>query len=871
MNPPRQQRPSLICLLFSPAGRLGRAEFAHALLLVGSLFYLMTVTMDRSLGKDALWMLSPWLLWSSFAISTQRLHDLGRSGWWLWWAAVPVIGPLYLTWVLLLKRGQPAPNTHGSRRNQPLDYFKNDQGTPAGNGKGWLIDDVSQLNPVNVLQVARPQTVQELQELLRATTGPVSVGGGRFSMGGQTASPDSLHIDLRSLNRITAFSPSEKWIRVESGTRWCDIQQHIDSHDLSVKIMQSYANFTVGGTLSVNAHGRYMGLGPVVLSVRWIELVLADGSLVRASATEYARLFYAAIGGYSAIGVIVAAELDLAGNVPVERTHQKLSRQDYPSWFSSYVRDDKAAVFHNGDLYPPDLRRIRAVTWRQTGRKPSSRHRLMPLRETCHVNRYLIWAFSETPFGHWRRERIIEPLLYLFRRVHWRNYEAGYDVMAIEPKSRKTNTFVLQEYFVPVARFKAFAAQLAEIVIRHRAKVINVSIRHSIADPGTLLAWAPEEVFAFVIYHKQRTDPASCSAVAVWTRELIEAALAQGGSYYLPYQTHATPDQFRRAYPRAFQLFDLKQQLDPGGRFRNVLWDKYSNDIPPAVPTMNTSSSEFHAVFDNTGLRDAFYRFLQIVFHLYPEDRFHHLIHEVCAKSDQDDGIYNEVQGRLKEIKPFLSELTYALPALRKQKGEMTRQTLELLGNERAIDGYVEIGSTGRYISDLRKHLKLSGGIYLINDVSPSHTPGDIFERGQIAKLGIFLPLDSYAPIESGQIPDSSIDLVTIYIGFHHCPTEQLDAFIRSIHRVLRPGGSLILRDHDVKTPAMATFVSLVHTVFNLGLGVPFQTNENEFKRFRSMDEWIALISSHGFSATSKRLLQFLDPSDNTLVRLIKR
>jgi FAD/FMN-containing dehydrogenase len=40
--------------------------------------------------------------------------------------------------------------------------------------------------------------------------------------------------------------------------------------------MQSYDNFTVGGSLSVNAHGRYVGLGPIVLSVKSIRLVLAD-------------------------------------------------------------------------------------------------------------------------------------------------------------------------------------------------------------------------------------------------------------------------------------------------------------------------------------------------------------------------------------------------------------------------------------------------------------------------------------------------------------------------------------------------------------------------------------------------------------------
>jgi len=69
-------------------------------------------------------------------------------------------------------------------------------------------------------------------------------------------------------------------------------------------------------------------------------------------------------------------------------------------------------------------------------------------------------------------------------------------------------------------------------------------------------------------------------------------------------------------------------------------------------------------------MRDGFYRFLQVVFHLYPEDKFHALIAEVSESKSSDQEIYIEVQRRLKDIKPFLSELTYALPALKKQSGK---------------------------------------------------------------------------------------------------------------------------------------------------------------------------------------------------------
>src|SRR4051812_7427511 len=118
--------------------------------------------------------------------------------------------------------------------------------------------------------------------------------------------------------------------------------------------------------------------------------------------------------------------------------------------------------------------------------------------------------------------------------------------------------------------------------------------------------------------------------------------------------------------------------------------------------------SEFKAIFSDTKWSDDFYRFLQVIFHLYPEDKFHHLLATTTKEKAGDEEIYKTVQGKLSTIKPFLSELTLALPALKKQKREMAGQVLKLLGNKTKIDGYLEIGSTGRYISELRKHIDLS-------------------------------------------------------------------------------------------------------------------------------------------------------------------
>ena len=80
-----------------------------------------------------------------------------------------------------------------------------------------------------------------------------------------------------------------------------------------------------------------------------------------------------------------------------------------------------------------------------------------------------------------------------------------------------------------------------------------------------------------------------------------------------------------------------------------------------------------------------------------------------------------------------------------------------------------------------------------------------------------------------------------------------------------------ILRDHDVTTPEMVTFVSLAHTVFNAGLGVPWEENAQELRHFVLVADWVSRLKSAGFSDTGKRLLQAHDPSDNVLMAFVKQ
>jgi FAD/FMN-containing dehydrogenase/SAM-dependent methyltransferase len=749
-----------------------------------------------------------------------------------------------------------------------------------------VINDVTGLNPIPVWGVAKPASVAEVQAALAQTSMPVSVGGGHFSMGGQTASPGSLHLDMRSLNRVLHFSPESRTIRVQAGIRWCDLQKFVDPHGLAVKIMQTYANFTVGGSLSVNVHGRYIGHGPLVLSVRSFRMVLINGDIIEASPDENPELFYGAIGGYGALGVIVEAEFELADNTRLERRSVTMPLSEYPRFFKDYIRNSPHALFHNADIYSPRFVRVRATTWSRTTLPATTSTRLQWQRRKHLLEKYFLWAITETPFGKWRREHVVDPLLFAKKTVHWRNYEAGYDVAELEPLSRKATTYVLQEYFVPVERLESCVASVADILQRHRVNVINISIRHAERDPGTILAWARGETFALVLYYKQRTRDNARDRVGVWTRELIDAVVGHGGTYYLPYQLHATPEQYHRAYPRAQELFALKRRLDPDYRLRNALWDKYYAptvgvvvEHPPRIgaaagaplrPRESAAPSDFHLLMSRMPWHDRVYAFLHNVFRLYPEDRFNLLIKEACERHGDDEAIYRYLQQQLPTIKPFLGDLTFAIPALGKQKQEMRRQTLQLLGGRTRVVGYVEIGTTGRYVSALRKDIRFDGPIVLVNDFPPGHSPAEFLERGGIRKIGSYLPLRGYAPLSREHIPDASVDLVSCYVGLHHMTPQTLDPFIFSIARVLRPGGVFVLRDHDVRSEDMFRFVGLIHTIFNAGTGASWEQNRDELRYFVSIEEWVRRLRAVGLVDQGARLMQANDPSDNVLLSFVR-
>jgi uncharacterized membrane protein YhaH (DUF805 family) len=99
--------------------RLRRRTFCCATLAIWIVFFAVreTLAIERLPLVATAW--AALSLVSIGALGVARLHDRGRSGWWLAAVVVPVAGALWLAFELALARGNNHPNAWGA---DPRDH-----------------------------------------------------------------------------------------------------------------------------------------------------------------------------------------------------------------------------------------------------------------------------------------------------------------------------------------------------------------------------------------------------------------------------------------------------------------------------------------------------------------------------------------------------------------------------------------------------------------------------------------------------------------------------------------------------------------------------------------------------------------------------
>jgi uncharacterized membrane protein YhaH (DUF805 family) len=108
------------------SGRARRKEY-WMFFLFNLIFSIVAIVLDNLLGtaiKDLGYGLISGLyflavLIPGLAVTVRRLHDVGKSGWWIFISLVPLIGSIWLL-VLLATDSQPVENGYGSNPKEVI-------------------------------------------------------------------------------------------------------------------------------------------------------------------------------------------------------------------------------------------------------------------------------------------------------------------------------------------------------------------------------------------------------------------------------------------------------------------------------------------------------------------------------------------------------------------------------------------------------------------------------------------------------------------------------------------------------------------------------------------------------------------------------
>ena len=92
-------------------------------------------------------------------------------------------------------------------------------------------------------------------------------------------------------------------------------------------------------------------------------------------------------------------------------------------------------------------------------------------------------------------------------------------------------------------------------------------------------------------------------------------------------------------------------------------------------------------------------------------------------------------------------------------------------------------------------------------------------------------------------------DFITIYMVLHHIPDVQ--SFLKEVYRVLRPGGYVMIRDHNCDPDEIRVFLDVQHGFYALVLQPVIETPDfcSTFQTyFRNREEWRTLLTDAGLS-----------------------
>ncbi|MGV9569428.1 FAD-binding protein [Streptomyces nigra] len=166
-------------------------------------------------------------------------------------------------------------------------------------------------------ELHRPASVDEVAALVAASTRVRVLGSGHSFNEIAEPGPDGVLLSIAALPPLVDVDGAARTVRVSGGTRYAELARAVHTHGLALPNMASLPHISVAGSVATGTHGSGVGNGSLASAVREVELVTADGSVVRVGRDD--PRFGGAVTSLGALGVVTALTLDLEPAFEVEQ------------------------------------------------------------------------------------------------------------------------------------------------------------------------------------------------------------------------------------------------------------------------------------------------------------------------------------------------------------------------------------------------------------------------------------------------------------------------------------------------------------------------------------------------------------------------
>ncbi len=416
------------------------------------------------------------------------------------------------------------------------------------------------------MKIFKPVTTPDLQDFLLNNKSTICIKGAGYSHGGNTLCNNSIQIDTSFLNKMK-YNKLSKTITLGSGCIWYDVIRYLAKYNRTVAEMQSYYNFSVGGSISVNCHGRGMKYGSISDTIISLKIITADGKIIKCSKKDNYKLFKGVVGGYSLLGIILEAELKTEYN---DILKLKVLEHTTIDESINFLKNNDDVCFYNSNIYPGSYDKIIGYYWCRTDNYNTkmSNHELYKPMHNYYLGTMAICTLIKLLHPLKIIRGYIEPKIEKEKKqVVYRSYQIADDANSLKEVFRNIHTSILQEYFIPINKINYFLPILINKL--KDINILNISFRYVKKIKHSILNYSPTDSIAIVLYFSIWNNKSSFNKLCIWTNDLLKYIIKCKGNYYLPYLLCYNPTYITKLY-NFNKLLQLKKIYDPNNKINNM-------------------------------------------------------------------------------------------------------------------------------------------------------------------------------------------------------------------------------------------------------------------------------------------------------------